>query len=49
MEVDVHVVSGRYNRLQNPIRLVNGLHLQVENIAFNGLAIFESWYIGKSV
>ena len=38
MEVDVHVVSGRYNRLQNPIRLVSGLHLQVENIAFNGLA-----------
>jgi len=38
MEVDVHVVSGRYNRLQNPIRLVNGLQLQVENIAFNGLA-----------
>ena len=38
MEVDVHVVSGRYNRLQNPISLVNGLQLQVENIAFNGLA-----------
>ena len=38
IEVDVHVVSGRYNRLQNPIRLVSGLHLEVDNIAFNGLA-----------
>ena len=38
IEVDVHVVSGRYNRLQNPIRLVSGLHLEVENISFSALA-----------
>jgi len=38
IEVDVHVVSGRYNRLQNPIRLVNGLHLEVENISSSALA-----------
>ena len=38
VEVDVHVVSGRYNRLQNPIRLVNGLHLEVDDIASSALA-----------
>ena len=38
IEVDVHVVSGRYNRLQNPIRLVNGLHLEVNNISSSALA-----------
>jgi len=38
IEVDVHVVSGRYNRLQNPIRLVNGLHLEVDDIASSSLA-----------
>ncbi|HJN89984.1 MAG TPA: cell division protein FtsA [Verrucomicrobiota bacterium] len=38
IEVDVHVVSGRYNRLQNPIRLVNGLHLEVDDIASSALA-----------
>ena len=38
IEVDVHVVSGRYNRLQNPIRLVNGLHLEVDNISSCALA-----------
>ena len=38
VEVDVHVVSGRYNRLQNPIRLVTGLHLEVDNISSSALA-----------
>ena len=38
IEVDVHVVSGRYNRLQNPIRLVNSLHLEVDDIASSALA-----------
>ncbi|MDP7049534.1 MAG: cell division protein FtsA [Verrucomicrobiota bacterium] len=38
IEVDVHVVSGRYNRLQNPIRLVNGLHMEVDDIASSALA-----------
>jgi cell division protein FtsA len=38
IEVDMHVVHGKLNRLQNPIRLVKGLQLEVEDIAFNGLA-----------
>ena len=38
LEVDVHVVHGNFNRLQNPIRTVKGLQLDVEAIAFNGLA-----------
>jgi cell division protein FtsA len=38
LEVDVHVLHGSFNRLQNPIRVVKGLHLEVEAIVFNGLA-----------
>jgi cell division protein FtsA len=38
IEVDMHVVHGKLNRLQNPIRVVKGLQLEVEDIAFNGLA-----------
>jgi cell division protein FtsA len=38
LEVDVHVVHGRTNRLQNAIRLVKGLQLEVDEIVFNGLA-----------
>ncbi len=38
LEVDVHVVHGHTNRLQNAIRLVRGLQLQVDEIVFNGLA-----------
>ncbi|HOW65639.1 MAG TPA: cell division protein FtsA [Candidatus Paceibacterota bacterium] len=38
LDVDMHVVHGKLNRLQNPIRLVKGLQLEVEDIAFNGLA-----------
>jgi cell division protein FtsA len=38
VEVDMHVVHGNFNRLQNPIRLVKGLQLDVEAIVFNGLA-----------
>lgn len=38
VEVDVHVVHGNLNRLQNPIRLVKGLQLEVDDIVFNGLA-----------
>jgi cell division protein FtsA len=38
LEVDVHVVHGNMNRLQNAIRLVKGLQLQVDEIVFNGLA-----------
>ena len=38
LEVDVHVVHGHMNRLQNSIRLVIGLQLEVEEIVFKGLA-----------
>ncbi len=38
LDVDVHVVHGNFNRLQNPIRVVKGLQLEVEAIVFNGLA-----------
>jgi len=38
VEVDVHVVHGLFNRLQNPIRAVKTLQLEVEDIIFNGVA-----------
>jgi len=38
VEVDVHVVHGNLNRLQNSIRAVKGLQLEVDDIVFNGLA-----------
>ncbi len=36
--VDLHVVHGNFNRLQNPIRVAKGMQLEVEAIVFNGLA-----------
>jgi len=38
LEVDVHVVHGNLNRLQNAIRVVKGIQLDVEEVVFNGLA-----------
>ncbi len=38
LEVEMHVIHGRTNRFQNAIRLVKGMHLDVEDIVFNGLA-----------
>ena len=38
LEVDVHVVHGITNRLQNPIRTVKDLQLEVEDIVFTGVA-----------
>src|SRR5207253_2653142 len=38
VEVDVHVVHGNLNRLQNAIRTVKGLQLEVDDIVFGGLA-----------
>lgn len=38
VEADVHVVHGNFNRLQNPIRAVKSLQLEVEGIVFTGLA-----------
>jgi cell division protein FtsA len=36
LEVDVHVVCGQATRIQNPERVVNGLGIKVEDVAFNG-------------
>jgi cell division protein FtsA len=38
VEVEVHVVHGNLNRLQNAIRTVKGLQLEVDDIVFSGLA-----------
>lgn len=38
MLVDLHVVHGNFNRLQNPIRVLKGMQLEVEAIVFNGLS-----------
>jgi len=38
VEVDVHVVHGNLNRLQNPVRVVRGLQLDVDAAVFSGLA-----------
>ena len=38
VEVDVHVIHGGFNRLQNAIRAVKGLQLEVDDIVFSGLA-----------
>ena len=38
LEVDVHVVHGHLNRLQNAIRVVKGIQLEVDEVVFNGLA-----------
>lgn len=37
VEVDMHVVHGNFNRLQNPIRVVKGLQVEVDAIVFNGI------------
>jgi len=36
IELDVHVVCGQRTRIQNPIRLVKGLGIEVADVAFNG-------------
>ncbi|MCF7669458.1 MAG: cell division protein FtsA [Verrucomicrobia bacterium] len=38
LEVDIHVVHGRKNQLRNAVNVVRNLQLDVESIAFNGLA-----------
>jgi cell division protein FtsA len=38
LEVDMHVLHGNLNRIQNSVRLVRGLQLEVEAVVFNGLA-----------
>jgi cell division protein FtsA len=38
LEVDVHVVHGNTNRIQNAVRAVKALQLDVDAVVFNGLA-----------
>jgi cell division protein FtsA len=38
LEVDMHVVHGNANRLQNAIRLVRATSLEVDDVVFNGIA-----------
>ncbi len=38
VEARVHVVHGHGNRIQNSIRAVQGLQIEVEQVVFNGLA-----------
>src|SRR5258706_8050310 len=38
VELDMHVIHGSFTRLQNAIRTVKGLQLEVDEIVFNGLA-----------
>ncbi|WCJ58006.1 cell division protein FtsA [Fontisphaera persica] len=38
LEVDVHVVHGNDNRIKTAMRVVQGLQLQLDGVAFNGLA-----------
>ncbi len=38
LEVDMHVIHGNANRLQNVIRLVRATSLEVDEIVFNGIA-----------
>ncbi len=38
LEVDMHIIHGKTNRLQNAIRLVRATSLQVNDIVFTGLA-----------
>ena len=38
IEVDVHVVHGNVNRLQNAVRLVRATSLEVDDVVFNGIA-----------
>ena len=38
LEVDLHVIHGKTTRLQNAVRLVRGISLQVNDVVFSGLA-----------
>lgn len=38
VEVDVHVVHGNFNRLQNPIRAIKNLQLEIDHVVFCGIA-----------
>ena len=38
LEVDMHVIHGHANRLQNVVRLVRATSLEVDDVVFNGIA-----------
>ena len=38
LEVDMHVIHGNANRLQNAIRLIRATSLEVDDVVFNGIA-----------
>jgi cell division protein FtsA len=38
LEVDMHVIHGHANRLQNIVRLVRATSLEVDDVVFNGIA-----------
>lgn len=38
LEVDMHVIHGNANRIQNAIRLVRATSLEVDDVVFNGIA-----------
>ena len=38
IEVDMHVIHGNTNRLQNSIRVVKGMQVEVDDVVFTGLA-----------
>ena len=38
VEAEVHVIHGNFNRMQNAIRAVKSLQLEVEEVVYNGLA-----------
>lgn len=38
LELDMHVVHGNLNRMQNAVRVVKGMQLDVVEVGFNGLA-----------
>lgn len=38
LEVEMHVILGNDNRLQNTLRVVDDLHINIEGVVFNGLA-----------
>jgi cell division protein FtsA len=39
LEVDMHVIHGNANRLQNAVRLVRATSLEVDDVVFNGIAM----------
>jgi len=47
LEVDMHVIHGNANQMQNAIRLVKGTQLEVNEIVFNGMAASLAMLTGE--